>query len=166
MDRANARIASPKSRTEITEAGHQFMTPQSNLNPLGLSLWLSASHVVNFGPIMRQIVPVHLTHNIALLAALSIAVLSLLGAQMALPVPALASPATRQPAAESMPAQRMPDAAAPVIPAVVPVAALKQHRAGYPTTREKWRYCPLDGSHPCVDLDIPGVTEPETPNSQ
>jgi hypothetical protein len=152
---------SPKSRTEITEAGHQFLIPQSILNPLGLWLWLSASHVVIFGPIMRQIVPLHLSHNIVLLA-----VLSTLGAQMALPVPALASPATRQPAAENMQDQRAPDAAAPAIPAVVPVAALKQHRAGYPTTREKWRYCPRDGSHPCVDLDIPGVTEPETPTGQ
>jgi hypothetical protein len=38
--------------------------------------------------------------------------------------------------------------------------------AGYPTTREKWRYCPRDGSHQCVDLDIPGVTIPEGRTSQ
>jgi hypothetical protein len=36
-----------------------------------------------------------------------------------------------------------------------------QPHAGYPTTREKWRYCPRDGSHQCVELDIPGVTEPD-----
>jgi len=36
-----------------------------------------------------------------------------------------------------------------------------QPHAGYPTTRDKWRYCPRDGSHQCVELDIPGVTEPE-----
>jgi len=39
-----------------------------------------------------------------------------------------------------------------------------QPHAGYPTTREKWRYCPRDGSHQCVELDIPGVTEPEQPS--
>jgi hypothetical protein len=34
-------------------------------------------------------------------------------------------------------------------------------RAGYPRNHEMWRYCPPDQSHPCVDLDIPGVTAPE-----
>jgi hypothetical protein len=47
------------------------------------------------------------------------------------------------------------NAHAPAIPSL-------EHRAGYPTTREMWRYCPRDGSHPCVDLDIPGVTTPDT----
>lgn len=37
-------------------------------------------------------------------------------------------------------------------------------RAGYPRNHEMWRYCPPDNSHPCVDLDIPGVTVPEPEN--
>jgi len=41
------------------------------------------------------------------------------------------------------------------------VSTAPQSHAGYPTTREKWRYCPRDGSHQCVELDIPGVTVPD-----
>ena len=49
------------------------------------------------------------------------------------------------------------------VPSIVvpPVSAAGPPHSGYPTTREKWRYCPRDGSHQCVDLDIPGVTRPE-----
>jgi len=50
--------------------------------------------------------------------------------------------------------------------AAVQTSAPTELHAGYPTTREKWRYCPLDGSHQCVDLDIPGVTSPEEPTGQ
>jgi hypothetical protein len=46
------------------------------------------------------------------------------------------------------------------------VGTVREHRAGYATTREMWRYCPRDGSHPCVDLDIPGVTSPEAKTAQ
>ena len=46
-------------------------------------------------------------------------------------------------------------------PAMPPLETAKL-RAGYPRNHEMWRYCPPDNSHPCVDLDIPGVTVPET----
>ena len=108
---------------------------------------------------MRQIIiPIRRSHK-----ALLLTVLLVLGGEMAIPSPA--SPAEAIPATEAhqSPAMNRPDTAAP---AVVPVAALKQQHAGYPTTREKWRYCPRDGSHPCVDLDIPGVTEPDKPGGQ
>ncbi|HVI87548.1 MAG TPA: hypothetical protein VM659_04550 [Dongiaceae bacterium] len=50
---------------------------------------------------------------------------------------------------------------APTIGAPGAANASMQPHAGYPTTREKWRYCPRDGSHQCVELDIPGVTVPD-----
>lgn len=58
----------------------------------------------------------------------------------------------------------VPAIAAPTSPArdtTVRVDAPAQPHTGYPTTREKWRYCPRDGSHQCVELDIPGVTVPD-----
>ena len=52
--------------------------------------------------------------------------------------------------------------AQPVDTPAVPQVETAKLRAGYPRNHEMWRYCPPDNAHPCVDLDIPGVTLPET----
>jgi len=61
----------------------------------------------------------------------------------------------------TVPAVAAPSAPATALQPPAAVSAAPQTHAGYPTTREKWRYCPRDGSHPCVELDIPGVTVPD-----
>ena len=53
----------------------------------------------------------------------------------------------------------------PVDTRAMPQGETAKLRAGYPRNHEMWRYCPPDNSHPCVDLDIPGVTVPEPENS-
>jgi hypothetical protein len=94
----------------------------------------------------------------------ALAVLTMVTAQWALPVSALGAPwdagaASAQPHT-STPPQATATATATAAMTAAATASMQPH-AGYPTTREKWRYCPRDGSHQCVDLDIPGVTVPE-----
>jgi len=78
---------------------------------------------------------------------------SVLGPLLLLAVPALAAPADPAPVAGTT--------AASTTSANNAAGATPQPHVGYPTTREMWRYCPRDGSHQCVELDIPGVTVPD-----
>jgi hypothetical protein len=80
-----------------------------------------------------------------------------------LPLLLLAAPALAAPVAPARPVSLAPTAApASAAPASgdASASAAPPH-TGYPTTREMWRYCPRDGSHQCVELDIPGVTVPD-----
>jgi hypothetical protein len=89
----------------------------------------------------------------------ALAVLAIVATQCALPVSVLA--ASSDVGAQSTPPTASTTTRAPTTTTQPMAAASRQPHAGYPTTREAWRYCPRDGSHQCVDLDIPGVTTPE-----